>query len=228
MSRDHVEDSTLSSDGDGAPAAADPKPAPRPAPIKRGATAPKPPPCVGNGPPQSQRRAAIEYLSRELRSLEIEASHTAKLEDQIEILEARCKRAEQTAQMFLRRCQMLEQELKNERASKEAPSTGGASSLAAAAAHLPTLAPTSTTGALTSLGAAAATLPPPPQITAPPPPASPAAGVSDGQPSCTTGADADDDDFDLDALISAQRNLPVPGARSEGAAKQPLRLRPDS
>jgi len=193
----------LPEDPDAAPS---PAPPARPAPEivrKRGATAPKPPACVGNGPPQSQRRAAIDFLSRELRTLEIEASHTAQLEDRIEILEAQCKRAEQTAQMFLRRCQMLEEELKLERARK-VPPVAGASSLAAAAARLPTLAPKGESAIPTTLGAAAAMLPPPPTIMAPPVLSS-TASVSDDAPLppsfSTVGIPGDDDaeDFDIDA-----------------------------
>jgi len=187
---------------------------------RRGATAPLPPACVGNGGSPSQRRAALEFLTRELRSLELEANQTAKLEQHVEVLQAQLKRAEQTANMYMRRCQMLEDTLQRERSGKiAAPAdsgggSGGSVSLAEAATRLPTMDPVNGGTAPISLGAAAGMLPPPPSFIPPP------------DFSSTPGAAEDEDD--IDALIAAQRDLPVPAARRSTALRSPLRLRPDT
>ncbi|KAL1528202.1 hypothetical protein AB1Y20_009561 [Prymnesium parvum] len=174
-----------------------------------GATPPRPPTCLGNGHISSKRRAAIDFLARELKTLEIEASHTAHLEQQLEILQAELKQARAAAEFHMRRCDMLELQLRNERALRSQGDSEGASE-----APEPDAAPSQEAPvprAPISLGAAAAMLPAMPACM--------------GPPNSSYGNDEVEDD--IDALIEAQRTLPISCTEPQlRPARQPLRLRP--
>ena len=119
------------------------------------ATAPRPPAFVSSaGPPARQRRAALDFLARELQALEIESRVKQDLETRVSSLERDLHRSEQLNAQYLRRIDMLEQQLRHARgegpapAEQEAASSGGEvfqglatmvppTSLAAAAAKLP-------------------------------------------------------------------------------------------
>ena len=194
------------------------------------ATAPRPPNCVSNaGPPARQRRAALDFLARELQALEIESRVKQDLETQVSSLEHDLQRSEQLNAQYLRRIEMLEQQLLHARgastpAERKAASSGGG------AAALPPRASLST-----SLAAAAAKLPtPPPPLAplddgadAPRPPRAfadhrglfvPAVEMADAV------QDGDDDEFDIDRLIQEQRDQPLPQAPVTGN-RAPIALR---
>jgi len=178
---------------------------------------------VGNGPPPAQRRACIEYLSRELRALEIEASHSRALQDRVDELEARVKRAEGAAQMWMRRCDMLEAALLEERQSKG----GASSSLAAAAALLPPPPEELPRCGILPAETPPALVPSPP--TSLPPSSWSSSAASLALPPATTATTLGDeeDDFDIDALIAAQQAMPVPkpAAGAGGLRREPIRVR---
>ena len=162
-------------------------------------------PCspFGGGSPQQQRRGALDFLSRALRDLEIEAAQARAHEARAERLEDELRRAKAEAAMFSRRCDMLEHALKKERELH-------ASGCGSAGAARP---PKSQLSTPTSLSAAAARLPPPPGVAA-----------DDLLP----GAEDDPaaDDFDIDALIAEQQAMPLPEARRPpGQVQAPLLLR---
>ena len=78
---------------------------------RRGATAPRPPNCVSGagGVPAKQRRAALDFLARELQALEIDQRVKHDLENQVTSLEERLGRSEQLNEQYLRRIHMLEE-----------------------------------------------------------------------------------------------------------------------
>ena len=61
--------------------------------------APRPPPLVGTGPPSAQRRSALEFLGRELRTLEMEASHSQYLEERLEAVQAELAEARKACEV---------------------------------------------------------------------------------------------------------------------------------
>ena len=96
------------------------------------ATAPRPPAFVSSaGPPARQRRAALDFLARELQALEIESRVKQDLETRVSSLERDLHRSEQLNAQYLRRIDMLEQQLRHARgegpapAEQEAASSGG-------------------------------------------------------------------------------------------------------
>ena len=198
---------------------------------RRMATAPRPPAFVSSaGPPARQRRAALDFLARELQALEIESRVKQDLETRVSSLERDLHRSEQLNAQYLRRIDMLEQQLRHARgegpapAEQEAVSSGGE-----VFQGLATMVPP------TSLAAAAAKLPlPPPPLAqfddgadAPQPPRAfaeqrglfvPAAEMADAV------QDGEDDDFDIDRLIQEQRDQPLPQASVSGT-RAPIALR---
>ena len=198
---------------------------------RRMATAPRPPAFVSSaGPPARQRRAALDFLARELQALEIESRVKQDLETRVSSLERDLHRSEQLNAQYLRRIDMLEQQLRHARgegpapAEQEAVSSGGE-----VFQGLATMVPP------TSLAAAAAKLPlPPPPLApfddgadAPQPPRAfaeqrglfvPAAEMADAV------QDGEDDDFDIDRLIQEQRDQPLPQASVSGN-RAPIALR---
>mmetsp|Transcript_33718 Transcript_33718/g.55679 ORF Transcript_33718/g.55679 Transcript_33718/m.55679 type:complete len:328 (+) Transcript_33718:92-1075(+) len=62
-----------------------------------------------------KRRAALDFLGKELRQLEVEAVLKKQLEQQVESLMEELRRSQGTAAMYLRRIEMLEAELLRER-----------------------------------------------------------------------------------------------------------------
>ena len=99
---------------------------------RRMATAPRPPAFVSSaGPPARQRRAALDFLARELQALEIESRVKQDLETRVSSLERDLHRSEQLNAQYLRRIDMLEQQLRHARgegpapAEQEAASSGG-------------------------------------------------------------------------------------------------------
>ena len=207
------------------------QPDPFDGPPRRGATAPRPPACVGGaGPPSRQRRAALDFLAREFQSLEVDARLKQDLEEQVSSLEERLDRSEQLNAQYLRRIDMLEEMLRKERAgeSAAAPAAGGlqaATSLAAAAAKLP--------------------LPPPPLDPSDvplatmltlggqqPPRQQPAGSVPKATamavpPGLFSSAGAEEDEFDIDRLIQEQRDQPLPQQVQESATgkRAPIAVR---
>ena len=183
-------------------------------PPRRGATAPRPPACVGGaGPPSRQRRVALDFLAREFQSLEVDARLKQDLEEQVSSLEERLERSEQLNAQYLRRIEMLEEMLRKERAGESAAAP----------------APSGQMHAATTLAAAAAKLPlPPPPIApsdAPQPTAITLGGPSREQPPAASmpkataaavppglfpSAGAEEDEFDIDRLIQEQRDQPLP------------------
>ena len=103
---------------------------------RRGAAAPRPPAHISSaGPPAKQRRAALDFLSRELQALEIDQRVKRDLETQVGSLEEKLARSEQLNQQYLRRIQMLEQELQQaRRAAAPPPADVGAAAPSSAAA----------------------------------------------------------------------------------------------
>ena len=152
------------------------------------------------------------------------------LETRVSSLERDLHRSEQLNAQYLRRIDMLEQQLRHARgegpapAEQEAVSSGGE-----VFQGLATMVPP------TSLAAAAAKLPlPPPPLApfddgadAPQPPRAfaeqrglfvPAAEMADAV------QDGEDDDFDIDRLIQEQRDQPLPQASVSGT-RAPIALR---
>ena len=81
---------------------------------RRMATAPRPPAFVSSaGPPARQRRAALDFLARELQALEIESRVKQDLETRVSSLERDLHRSEQLNAQYLRRIDMLEQQLRH-------------------------------------------------------------------------------------------------------------------
>jgi hypothetical protein len=206
------------------------------------ASAPRPPACVNAGAPAAQqRRAALDFLSRELRSLEIDASHSRKLEARIEALNEELLQAQQAAQMYMRRCDMLESELQRERALQAntvAEGEGVAVKGREPQPTTPSLAPATPAPRMTtSLGAAAAKLPPAPSPSA----CAASLPINIGQHAGSFPAAAvasapsltqfDDMEADVEALIQAQRALPVMPSQlaSQGtggrSVREPMRVR---
>ena len=189
------------------------------------ATAPRPPACVGSGTPVAQRRAAIDFLSRELRGLEIEVLQTRKLEERLAALDQELNQAKAAASMYMRRCDMLETELAQERALRLG---------ADIPVHQP--AEVETTSAaprtVTSLVAAAAMLPPVPACACDtdvsPLPNVGGSGSNTWHEGAVGGsfphaAQFDELEADVEALINAQRLLPSQGMSSR-LARPPMRL----
>jgi small-conductance mechanosensitive channel len=170
---------------------------------RRGATAPRPPAHISSaGPPAKQRRAALDFLSRELQALEIDQRVKRDLETQVGSLEEKLARSEQLNQQYLRRIQMLEQELQQaRRAAAPPPADVGAAAPSSAAAPA---GPPKLLG--TSLAAAAAKLPP--SLAAPP--------ANDA---------TQDDEFDIDRLIQEQRDQPLPQGSAAAGKRAPIALR---
>jgi hypothetical protein len=195
------------------------------------ATAPRPPAFVSSaGPPARQRRAALDFLARELQALEIESRVKQDLETRVSSLERDLQRSEQLNAQYLRRIDMLEQQLRHARGEGPAPvEQEAASSGGEVFQGLATMVPPST-----SLAAAAAKLPlPPPPLApfddgadAPQPPRAlaeqrglfvPAAEMADA-------VQDDEDEFDIDRLIQEQRDQPLPQASVSGN-RAPIALR---
>lgn len=170
---------------------------------RRGAAAPRPPAHISSaGPPAKQRRAALDFLSRELQALEIDQRVKRDLETQVGSLEEKLARSEQLNQQYLRRIQMLEQELQQaRRAAAPPPADVGAAAPSSAAAPA---GPPKLLG--TSLAAAAAKLPP--SLAAPP--------ANDA---------TQDDEFDIDRLIQEQRDQPLPQGSAAAGKRAPIALR---
>ena len=184
---------------------------------RRGATAPRPPAHISSaGPPAKQRRAALDFLSRELQALEIDQRVKRDLETQVGSLEEKLARSEQLNQQYLRRIQMLEQELQQaRRAAAPPPADVGAAAPSSAAAPA---GPPRLLG--TSLAAAAAKLPP---SLAPPP----AGGSAPAPPPArdATQEASQDDEFDIDRLIQEQRDQPLPQGSAAAGKRAPIALR---
>ena len=194
------------------------------------ATAPRPPTFVSSaGPPARQRRAALDFLARELQALEIESRVKQDLETQVSSLEHDLQRSEQLNAQYLRRIDMLEQQLLHARGEAPAPAEQEAASSSGGEVFqgLSTMAPPRALS--TSLAAAAAKLPmPPPPLAplspfddcadAPRPPRSsakarlfvPAVEMADAV------QEGEDDEFDIDRLIQEQRDQPLPQAYVPG------------
>ena len=197
----------------------------------RMATAPRPPAFVSSaGPPARQRRAALDFLARELQALEIESGVKQDLETRVSSLERDLHRSEQLNAQYLRRIDMLEQQLRHARGEGPAPAEQEAASSGGEVFQgLATMVPPST-----SLAAAAAKLP------LPPPPLAPFDdGADASQPPrafaeqrglfvpAAEMADAvqdDEDEFDIDRLIQEQRDQPLPQASVSGN-RAPIALR---
>lgn len=195
------------------------------------ATAPRPPAFVSSaGPPARQRRAALDFLARELQALEIESRVKQDLETRVSSLERDLHRSEQLNAQYLRRIDMLEQQLRHARGEGPAPAEQEAASSGGEVFQgLATMVPP------TSLAAAAAKLPLPPPPLAPfddgadapqaPRPFAeqrglfvPAAEMADAV------QDGEDDEFDIDRLIQEQRDQPLPQASVSGN-RAPIALR---
>ena len=204
------------------------------------ATAPRPPAFVSSaGPPARQRRAALDFLARELQALEIESRVKQDLEMQVSSLEHDLQRSEQLNAQYLRRIEMLEQQLLHARgeapapAEQEAASSSGGEVFQGLSTMVPPRAALST-----SLAAAAAKLP------MPPPPLAPLTPFDDGADAprpprafadqrglfvptievADAVQDGDDDEFDIDRLIQEQRDQPLPQAPAS-SNRAPIALR---
>jgi len=201
-------------------------------------TSPRPPPRGAC----SQRRAALDFIARELRSLEVEEVLRQSLEQQVVTLQAELWQCKDLVAQQDRRIRMLEAELTSERArcgdttpegvpggsdsTPTGPNPGGSTrpvsfSLAAAAGLLPppapgNLAPPAVFAVAASNGRAIR----PRELTRQGKPGNPAVG------SAGPGEETADE-LDIDALIQQQRELPpAAAARAAGgrSARAPMQL----
>ena len=206
------------------------------------ATAPRPPAFVSSaGPPARQRRAALDFLARELQALEIESRVKQDLETQVSSLEHDLQRSEQLNAQYLRRIDMLEQQLLHARGEAPAPAEREAASSGGEVFQgLSTMVPPRALLS-TSLAAAAAKLPMPPPPLAPLAPLAPfddgadaprpPRAIADQRGLFVPAAeveeelqDGDDDEFDIDRLIQEQRDQPLPQVLVSGN-RAPIALR---
>ena len=172
----------------------------------------------------------------------MEASHSQYLEERLEAVTAELAQARKACEMHMRRCDMLEVELRRERALREGgavtdlaspPAAAEAPSAALAASAAPQAPPSSATLGLgvsrlasTSLGAAAALLPP----MGPSPSPSPSLGATAPNAALArmeskTNARLEGLEDSIEALIEAQRTLPLPSAAGDRVARQPMTVR---
>ena len=98
-----------------------------------GAAGPHRPPDPRRSP-GAQRRAALDFLSKSIRDLEIAERCSAAHEERAKRLENELRRADELAEQYLRRCNMLEAELQRERA-KNGGGEGAAPAATATAAE---------------------------------------------------------------------------------------------